>query len=396
MEALSITTRPRRWEEIVGQDRAVRELKSILRHGRFLPKVVILEGPHGTGKTSTGYVASRAMLCTGDDPLGCGKCPSCLVFDEHADAHPEFKEIDAASNSGVDAARRIVEEAQELPSLGKTRVVMIDEAHRLSRDAWDVYLKPLEQLDLKCVFLFSTTDATKIPKTIKSRACRVQFNRVGFDVISGLLVALAARSGLDYEMDGLKLIARASKGHVRDALMLMDMVASLGKVTTELVRTAIDTSYEDQALNVLIHLGAGRLQGAIQALDEMARTKPPVQAVEAVFQAYGKAIFPGDDLTPDELRRYNAVKACFSVPAPVTAVLLKWSSADRIPADALPLFAYELSAVSGAEPPATATPAARSTPRPAPVAAAPAATPTVSTKDLTQLLGATVVKNSNR
>jgi hypothetical protein len=137
-----------------------------------------------------------------------------------------------------------------------------------------------------------------------------------------------------------------------------------------------------------------RLQEAIQALDEMARTKPPVQAVEAVFSAYGKAIFPGDDLTPDELRRYNAIKACFSVPTPVTAVFLKWSSADRIPADALPLFAFELSAVSGADAPAATTPArpaARPAPEPTPVPATP---PTVSTKDLTQLLGATVVKKS--
>ena len=390
MDALSITTRPRRWEEIVGQDRAVRDLKGLLRHGKFLPKVVILSGPHGTGKTSTGYVAARAMLCTGDDPLGCGKCPSCLVFDEHPDAHPEFKEIDAASNSGVDAARRIVEEATELPSLGRTRVVVIDEAHRLSRDAWDVYLKPLEQLDRRCVFFFVTTDTTKIPQTIKSRACIIPFSRVSVEAITGLLVNLSSKNHLDYEMDGIRLLARAAKGHVRDAIMSLDVVATIGKVTKDLVRSVLDSSYEDMALNTLIHLAAGRRAEAIKALDEMARTKPAVQAIEALFTAYGKAVFPGDDLTTEELRRYTTVKTCFPDPGAATTVFLKWSAADRIPADALPLFAYELSNLCGSE---ALTPRPTSRPTPQPVTPAPVPSPTApTTLEITALLGATVLK----
>ena len=342
MESLAITERPTRWAQVVGQDRAVKVLQSILEHGKFLPRGVILEGPYGTGKTTIGYILARALMCTGGDPLGCGKCASCMAFDESPESHPEFREIDAACFSGVDAARRVLAETLELPSLGRTRVVLIDEAHKLSEAAWTVYLKPLEQLNTTCVFIFATTDGTKIPPTIRSRCSKIPLNKVPSDVILGLLVSIASRSGKDYEMDGLKLIARSARGHVRDALDRLDTAAGQGKITYDLVSTLVDTAYEEHALNVLLYVAGNRLPEAITTLDTMACMRPAGKVIGEVFAAYGRAVFGGEEFTPDEAKRYNAVKAHFDSPAPVTALLLKWSTTDRIPTDALPLFALEL------------------------------------------------------
>lgn len=393
MEALSITHRPQRWEEIIGQDRAVHVLQSILKKGKFRPKGIILEGVHGIGKTTTGYVAAKALMCL-ESPLGCGTCPSCLLFDKHSSEHPDFREIDAASHSGVEAARRVVSEALELPTLGKTRVILIDEAHSLSSDAWKVYLKPMETLEIPCTFIFATTDGSKIPSTIRSRSTALPFNRVGSELITGLLVRIAATEKLDYEIDALKFLARASRGHVRDAVALLDRAAGLGRIDQETVRVLVNTAYEDMAVNVLLHLAKQQLKEAVGVLDEMARLKAPTRAISELFSCYGRAIFGTEDSTPEERRRYDAVKAAFPEPMPLTAIFIKWTSSDRIPVDALPLFAFELLLGNKSQQGVAFAP-----PRPEPAPAAPPpepepAEPPVRTSSLAARLNAKVVQRT--
>ena len=397
MDSLAISTRPKTWDEVVGQERAIHILRDILTKGRFRPRGVIYEGPHGVGKTSSAYVTAKALMCTGDVKDGCGRCPSCLLFQDSPEAHPDFKEMDAASNSGVEAARRIVEEAIEIPTLGRTRVILIDEVQRLSREAWDVYLKPLEQAKSRYVFLFATTDASRIPKTIKSRCCTIPFLRVATDTIVGLLSSLAVKNKIDYEMEGVRLIARGARGSIRDALTMLDKAAAMGKVTKARVGVVVDTTYPGLALDVLVHSALDRLPKAIEVLDEMARLRTPSKAIEEVFSAYGRCVFGDPDLTEEEAKRYEAVRGRFPSPAIVTPILIKWSSTDRIPADALPLFAYELTEISKPDAaPSVKAPRAKTTVSvPQPEESTPSGG-SLSQREIASMLGATITPVTKR
>lgn len=340
--ALSITDRPRFWDEVIGQDRAISVLKSILRGGQFTPRGFVLEGPHGVGKTSVALILTKALMCIGGEPLGCGACPSCQGFNAGVDGHPDFREVDGASYSGVAQARQIVDESQELPGVAKTRVLLVDEAHRLSREAWDVYLKPLEQPLASCVFIFATTDAKRIPSTILSRCCTIRFSKVSTETLSDYLSAVSARHNISCESSGIKFIAKAAKGHVRDALGLLDKVSSMGRVTRALAETVVDTSYADMAAHVLVYLIAGQLPKAMEVLDEMARTQPASRAIAEVFSAYGRAVFADPSASAEESQVLGVIRAGFVSYSKVTETMIKWSSSDRIPVDALPLFIQEL------------------------------------------------------
>lgn len=395
---LAIEGRPTSWDQIVGQERPVRLLRSILKRGRFNPRGFILEGPSGVGKSSTARVIARSLMCTGDDPLGCGKCPSCLMFAQSPEQHPDFLSVDAASNAGVESARSLATSALEIPVVGKTRVIVVDEAHRMSQEAWDVFLAPLERPELACTFIFCTTAGQKIPKTIRGgRCCRVPFSLVSTEGIVGLLVVTCSKHNIPYEMDGLRQIARASRGHVRDAVSLLDKVADTGTVTKDAVRLCADVTLPTLALNTLVHIAAERMTEAVNEVDALVRASSPAKAVEELFSAFGRAVLGDSEATEEEARRYTALRLRFPDVPTVTSTLLRWSATERVPADAIPLLIYELDTqvVVPGEAPAT--------PAPSPVRSEPeAATPAVSSgprkaspEDVARLLGGKLVNRGS-
>src|SRR5271156_4368927 len=215
-----IAQRPAQWNDVVGQTRAIKVLQAALRTPRFLSRGIILHGVVGVGKTTSAYLAAKALMCLDEtQPLGCGECASCqLIQSDGIDKHPDFIEIDGAVKPGVGDARDTVESTLTLPVLGKRRVTIIDEAHWLSAEAWSAYLKTLELGDTESVFLFVSQDYNKIQLNIRTRCIRVAFDRVSQEVLLGHLANAATKNNIAYDLDAIKLIARMSKGIVRDAV----------------------------------------------------------------------------------------------------------------------------------------------------------------------------------
>lgn len=337
-----ITYRPKNWNQVVGQARAVRLLQTILAHGKLLPRGFIFEGPYGVGKTSTAYLTARALMCSTPGTLGCGTCESCKVVDsEGLDGQNvmDFKEINAAQHSGVENSRLIAAPdgwGEAPPNIARRRVTLIDEAHRLSPSAWDVYLKPLEQEIDYSAYLFVTSEGTSIPLTIRSRCVRARFVKVSEENIFGLLMATAARENVPYETAALKTIAHRSEGAPRNAMEYFGRVASMGKVTMEFVNALIENTLENKCKMLWAALVTKDQKLASKLITDMTTSHTPAAIIDAMVLDYADAVRePSDDI-------HHAVREIYNNVPQATTFFLKWLAVPALPADAMQLFAYEL------------------------------------------------------
>src|SRR5271157_2210935 len=333
-----IAQRPAQWNDVVGQPRAIKVLQAALKTTRFLSRGIILHGIVGVGKTTSAYLAAKALMCLDEtQPLGCGECASCLLIqNDGIDKHPDFIEIDGAVKPGVEGARETIETTLTLPVLGKRRVTIIDEAHWLSAEAWSAYLKTLESGDTDSVFLFVSQDYGKIQPNIRTRCIRIAFERVNQEVLVGHLANVASKNGIAYDLDALKLIARMSKGLVRDAVQWLNTCATFGtKVDAEMVRMVIDTSLEDLCEKLLQTIAARRQVEAIGLADELVRKEMPGRAAERMLSLYSQAIYSDDP----ELRKIYLGLPDVSA---VAGILIKWAAIQHAPADVITIIVYEL------------------------------------------------------
>jgi DNA polymerase-3 subunit gamma/tau len=338
-----IAQRPNFWNEVVGQPRSIRVLQAILNNKHLMLRGFLFHGFIGVGKTTTSYLLARALMCNGDDPLGCGKCDSCLrIAETGIDSHSDFKEIDAALYSGVDKAREIMELwGTQTPNFSKRRVIVIDEAHRLSSEAWDVFLKPLEQGNFRTSIIFVSNKVDTIAGTIRSRCTQIPFELVHHDTIVGLLANVANRNNITYELDALRLIARQSKGIIRDAINVLGSAAALGLVSIEHVKLILDTSLEDVCIKLMLAIAAKNQATAIQLADEVGRKARPAKVIEMMFSIYGRAVFAESD--PGILPIYVGLPET----GDVTALFIKWATTPNLPSNIMPLVAFELLKLHG-------------------------------------------------
>ncbi|HEX2025965.1 MAG TPA: DNA polymerase III subunit gamma/tau [Actinomycetota bacterium] len=225
--------RPQAPGEVLGQEHVVRALAGAVRENR-LAHAFLFSGPRGTGKTSSARILAKMVNCErGPTPEPCGVCEQCRRIENGT--HLDVWEIDAASHGGVDDARELRERAPTAPAQGREKVYIIDEAQRLSREAFDALLKLFEEPPPGVRFVLCTTEPQKMPPTIAGRCQRFEFRRIPTDVIAGHLQKVARAEGIQVDQPAAEAIARQAEGAARDALSLLEQAALLGggKVGTD-------------------------------------------------------------------------------------------------------------------------------------------------------------------
>ena len=275
-QALYRRYRPQTPAEVLGQDHVVRALTGAIRDGR-LHHAFLFCGPRGTGKTSTARILAKMVNCaTGPTAEPCGGCDQCIAIREGT--HLDVVEIDAASHGGVEDARELREKAPTAPVQGREKVYIIDEAQRLSREAFDALLKVFEEPPAGVRFVLATTEPHKMPATIVGRCQRFDFRRHTMEGLSELLQKVAASEGVMLDDSAAHAIARHAEGSARDALSLLDQAGVLG-----------GQKVDDAAIQAL--LGAPRSEVQVELADAVA-----VGDARTAFEVVNRLVQDGQDL----------------------------------------------------------------------------------------------------
>ncbi|AXC49798.1 DNA polymerase III subunit gamma/tau [Paracoccus suum] len=322
-QVLARKYRPETFADLVGQEAMVRTLKNAFAADR-IAQAFIMTGIRGTGKTTTARIIAKGLNCTGPDGTGgpttepCGKCEHCLAIAEGR--HVDVMEMDAASRTGVNDIREIIESVHYRAASARYKIYIIDEVHMLSTSAFNALLKTLEEPPPHVKFIFATTEIRKVPVTVLSRCQRFDLRRIEPEVMLALLRRIAAAEGAEIGEDALALITRAAEGSARDATSLLDQSIShgAGETTAAQVRAMLGLADRGRVLDLFGMILRGDAAGALAELQaQYADGADPVAVLRdlaevthwiSVLKITPEAI-EDPTLTPDERTRGARVAA---------------------------------------------------------------------------------------
>lgn len=328
-QVLARKYRPGQLSELIGQDVLVQTLTHAIEKNR-IPHAFIMTGIRGVGKTSTARIIARSLVCSGEDGTRdkptitpCGVCEQCKAIAE--DRHVDVLEVDAASRTGVNDIREIIDTIRYAPVMARYKIYIIDEVHMLSKSAFNALLKTLEEPPAHVKFIFATTEIRKIPVTILSRCMRFDLPRIDIDLLSGYLRNIAEREGAILDSSAAVIIAQAAEGSVRDALSLLDQAIGSSpeeEVSSAHVQQMLGAVDKEKTCDLFEHIVNGRTKEAITTLRQLYSCgAEPVTLLQDLLDITHsltrmKMIPELDDVPlPENLaKRYNSLTGSLSFP----------------------------------------------------------------------------------
>ena len=280
-QVLARKWRPQNFQELVGQEHVQRALMNALNDDR-LHHAYLFTGTRGVGKTTIARIFSKSLNCeTGITATPCGKCPTCVEIAEGR--YVDLIEVDAASRTGVDDTRELLENVQYTPTRGRYKVYLIDEVHMFSKSSFNALLKTLEEPPPHVKFLLATTEPEKLPATILSRCLQFNLKRLPVSLIISHLQHVLTAENVEHDVTALQLIAEAADGSMRDALSLLDQALAFGSgsVREQEVRDMLGSVSRDKVLGLLTAILQCDAIQTMQAVATLAEFSPDFENVLA-------------------------------------------------------------------------------------------------------------------
>jgi DNA polymerase-3 subunit gamma/tau len=268
--------RPKNFDDLIGQDALVRTLKNAIESGR-IAHAFMLTGIRGVGKTTTARIIAKALNYTGADGTAgpttgnTDDCEICRAISE--DRHPDVMEMDAASRTGVDDIREILDGVRYAPTSARYKIYIIDEVHMLSKNAFNALLKTLEEPPPHVKFIFATTEIRKVPVTVLSRCQRFDLRRIDAETLGAYYKTICNSENVEADEEALTLIARAADGSARDGLSMLDQSIALsqGHVTAQSVKDMLGLADRGLVLDLFEKAVTGQCEAALEIMEDLYR-----------------------------------------------------------------------------------------------------------------------------